>query len=150
MTLPIAEIEVDLDYGTVQVTVDSPGVEFGVPGLTGKAGRSPIVFGTAGPVIPKVGTFGFWPRVNGKITRVTAAVTTQTSGVTIPDVNISGATIFTNQAHRPTLSGVGRHFDDADAIDAGVFTATDYISCDIDQVGVGVTDLIVTVDYEET
>jgi hypothetical protein len=117
-----------------------------VAGPRGATGHQ-VQFGSFGVVVTKVGTVGFYPRVAGRIVRVTAAVTTQTAGSTRVDINVNGVTVFTDQTHRPNLAGTGRHFDDADSIDAPTFGATDYITCDIDAVGTGVTDLIVTVDY---
>jgi hypothetical protein len=150
-------LEIDLDTTEVIVTrdqtdlaldVDSPTVDIGIPGLRGATGHQ-IVFGTQGPVSVKTGTVGYYPRVPGRIIRVTAAVTNQISGTTRVDVNVTGTTVFTNQAHRPTLASTGRQFDDADTIDAPVFAATDYFTADVDTVGLGTTDLIVTVDYIE-
>ena len=138
--------------GVIELEID-PGppidvIETGPQGPPGQTGHV-MVFGTQGPVTAKTGTVGFMPRVNGLITRVTAAVSDQISGATRPDVNVNGTTIFTNQAHRPNLAGIGRHFDDADAIDAPAFTATSYFTADIDVAGNGTKDLIVTVDYVE-
>lgn len=144
-----AHLDIDLDGPDVNVTVDMPSIDFGVPGLTGPRGATghDIVFVVFGPVSVRTGTVGFYPRVNGEITRVTAALSNQLSGTTRPDVNINGVSIFTTQANRPLLASVGRHFDDAGVIEAGTFTDTDYITCDVDAVGTGATDLIVTVEY---
>lgn len=136
-------IELEIDPGPpIEVIETGPS---GPPGQTGWQ----ICFGTQGPVTSKIGTVGFFPRVNGMITKVTAAVSDQISGATRPDVNVNGTTIFTNQAHRPNLASVGRHFDDADVIDAPAFTATQYLTADVDVAGNGTKDLIITVDYVE-
>lgn len=143
-TVEVARPEIELD-----IDVSSPSLTIGVPGQRGPAGHQ-MVFVMFGPVIPKVGTVGFYPRINGRITRVTGALTDQAAGTTRPDVNISNTTVFTDPAHRPNLNSTGRHFDDADLIDDGVFTPTDFVTCDVDVAGTGAVDLIVTVEYEPT
>jgi len=150
--MTVTHLDIDLDGGTVEVAVEMPSVDFGVPGITGPRGPAghQIVFGMFGPVTPKVGTLGFYPRIDGTITRVTAAVSAQTSGATRVDVNVGNVTVFTNQANRPNLNSTGRHFDDADAVDDPAFTEFDFITCDVDTAGVGAVDLIVTVEYEPT
>jgi hypothetical protein len=149
-------IDIDLDESTVEVvktdteldiSVDSPSVDIGVPGLRGATGYQ-IVFGAKGPVFPGIGTFPFYPRIDGRIVRVTASCATQTSGATVVDVNIDDVSIYTDQSQRPALAGTGRHFDDGGTIGAGAFTATQAITVDRDSAGVGATDLLVTVDYE--
>lgn len=143
------DIDVVSDAVDLDIEVATPALDLGVPGLTGPQGKTghQMVWVMFGPVVPKIGTVGFYPRIPGTITRVTAAVSQQASGTTRPNIKISGTTVFTNPANRPTLNGVGRHYDDADAVDAGAFTATDYLTCDVDTVGTGTEDLIVTVEY---
>lgn len=151
LVIDVGAETVDVSRPAIELDIDvaSPSLTIGVPGQRGPTGHQ-MVFGMYGTVVPKIGSVGFWPRIAGRVVRVTAAVTTQASGATRPDVNIDGATVFTDQSHRPNLNSTGRHFDDADLVDAGSFTATDYITCDVDTAGVGATDLIVTVEYEPT
>lgn len=149
MTTPV--IDVDFAVPSTTVSAGMPAVDVAIPGLTGPAGTSKrqVLFGTKGPVVgAAVGTIPFYPRVNGTITRVTAAVSGQTSGATRPDVNINGVSIYTDQAQRPNLASTGQHFDDGGTIGAGTFTDTQAITVDRDSTGVGTTDLIVTVEYE--
>lgn len=144
-------VEVSSPRIDLEIEVDSPSLVLDVPGPRGQTGHQ-IVFGTQGPVSTKIGSVGYFPRVGGRIIRVTAAVSTQFSGSTVVDVNIctptTKTTVFTDPNHRPTLASTGRHYDDGQ-VDAGVFTAEDYFTCDVDTAGVGTTDLIVTVDYIE-
>jgi len=72
---------------------------------------------------------------------------TGTAGNTIVDVNKNGATIFTNQANRPSLA-----FNDANGVDkSGVPDVTsiaeeDVITIDIDGIATEVEDLTVVID----
>jgi hypothetical protein len=52
----------------------------------------------------------------------------------ICDINKNGATIFTNQAHRPTIPD-GQTVGSTTAPDIVNFAAGDYITIDVDQVG---------------
>lgn len=148
-TLPA--IDVDFAVPSASIEVGMPTVDVMIPGLTGPAGSTSkiIVFGNAGTVPPAGGgEIPFYPRVEGDVVRVTAAVSDQTGGVTRVDVDISGVSVYTDQAQRPNLSLTGQHFDDGGTIGNGHFTPTDYITVVRDSVGAGAKNLIVTVEYE--
>lgn len=149
-----------VDIGTETATVTAPGrevevsapqptIDLTVPGQRGPTGHQ-MVFVMFGAVVPKEGTVGFYPRIPGRIVRVTGALTDQASGATRPNIKISGTTVFTNPANRPNLNGTGRHFSDAADVEAGVFGEFDYMTCSVDSAGTGAQDLIVTVEYEPT
>lgn len=155
-------LDVDLGTNTLEVlagtpeadvATGTPGIDVGVPGLTGPRGPAIlfVLFGNAGDVPPPApGQIPFYPRVAGFIIRVTAALSHQTSGATILDVNISGVSIYNDPLQRPILDQVGQHFVDANAIFNAQFDENDYITVDRDAVGTGAKNLIVTVEYEPT
>lgn len=147
----IPQIDVDFAIPTAVVEAGMPQADVAIPGIPGPPGttKQTINFGALGPFSgSQQGRVPFYPRINGVITRVTAAVDAQTSGATRPDVNIDGVSIYTDQTQRPNLNGTGRHFDDGGTIGAGAFTATQPITVDRDSSGVGSEGLIVTVEYE--
>lgn len=99
------------------------------------------------------GSLRFYPRITGAITGVTISLAEYGSGSVVVDVNVADSdgdpvTIFTDQAHRPTLIRDG--FADAPVIDAGDFNDDQCITVDVDDPGAGNSKLLVTVFYRGT
>ena len=73
------------------------------------------------------------------ITAVYAAISTPPTGqAAIFDINLEGASIFTNQSHRPQIAA-GQHEGSASAIDITNWPDGYYITIDVDQIGSGNT-----------
>lgn len=80
-----------------------------------------------------------------KIDSVFIAANTASSGsAIIVDVNKGGTTIFTNQANRPQIA-VGANTGTSGVPDVTALAAGDYLTFDIDQIGVGTTGADLTV-----
>lgn len=107
-----------------------------------------VPFSHNGPLVVRAGRSKF-PIAGGTflVTVVAATLgTPATGGPVVADVNKNGATIYPNQANRPTIPA------DATQAIVGAHTATtvtdgDHITVDIDQVGSGLpgADLVVLV-----
>lgn len=129
--------------------VDAQGIEVTISGLPG-AGQEVATFSKAGTLTVGAGTGRYLMPAAGFIVGVGAAINTAPTGASlIVDVNRNGSTIFTTQAHRPTI--VASAFATAGPAipDVPNFSAGDYLSVDIDQVGstVAGADLVVQVTY---
>lgn len=85
----------------------------------------------------------------GDVVGVMAAVSTAPTGASIlVDVNINGTTIFTTQANRPSIAASGTVSSLATPdVAAADFTAGQYLTVDIDQIGSTLPgeDLVVTI-----
>lgn len=113
-------------------------------------GRS-LTFSIAGAVNTGVGGARIYNDTGATlvIRSVRASVGTAPTGASlIVDVNISGVTIFTTQANRPTIAAAGN--TSGKVTNANVATIPDgsYFTIDVDQVGSGThgSDLVVQVD----
>lgn len=81
---------------------------------------------------------------------IKARVVTPSSGTSIIlNVNKNGASIFSNPAHRPTITAGGHN--SATTVPTLTFATNDYLSVDIDQVGSGTAgaDLVVVIRVRE-
>lgn len=75
---------------------------------------------------------------------------TPTGASVIIDVNKNGTTIFTTQGNRPTVAAAATQ-DLASVPDVTAYAAGDYITVDVDQVGVAPnngSDAVVLIEYE--
>lgn len=85
----------------------------------------------------------------GKISAVTAAVTTAPAGSTaIFDLNKNGTTMYTTQGNRPTIAAAGTYVT-ATNPDVTTWAAGDRIALEVDQKGSGTagSDLTVVIGY---
>ena len=83
------------------------------------------------------------------IQSVSAEVGTAPGGAgVVVDINNNGTTIFTTQSNRPTIES-GVNFGETTAIDIPQWFSGDYLTMDIDQIGISPvgSDLVVTVVY---
>ena len=153
MTTPV--IDVDFAVPSASVAVGMPSVDVSVPGTRGPSGVSHQNFGMFGDVSARVGEIPWFPRHNGRILRVTASVSAQTSGQTVVDLirhtvaNPAGTSVFTSPGHKPTMSAAGLQFDDG-AVDLPDFGDLDWFTMTVGQAGVGAKNLLVDVEYEPT
>lgn len=110
-----------------------------------------VDFADARPTLTTLtGQLRFYPRMTGSIVGVTINLANYGSGTVTVDVNIADfdgdpVTIFTDQAHRPSLIRDG--FIDAPEIDAGDFTDDQCVTVDVDDAGSGNSILLVTIYY---
>ena len=86
----------------------------------------------------------------GKISAVTAAVTTAPAGSTaIFDLNKNGTTMYTTQANRPTIAAGSDSVTAPNLPDVLTWAAGDRLSVEVDQIGSGTagTNLTLCVSY---
>lgn len=120
--------------GPTSATVTWAGA--GPQGAQGPAGTQPVFF-RSGTLDVQAGASRFYVETTGTIATVRAAVGTAPtgSGITV-DVKKNGATIFTNQAARPTIAAGTNTATATPNVTA--LSAGDYLTVDI--VGVGTTN----------
>lgn len=121
------------------VTVTSPttatitSAVTGPQGVRGPLGTQPL-FQRAGQLVTLTGASRFYVEDAAAIGTVRASVGTAPTGApVVVDVNKNGVTIFTNQAHRPSIAA-GAHTATATP-DVTALVAGDYLTVDIDGVG---------------
>jgi hypothetical protein len=116
----------------------------------GSVTESVAVFEQPGTLTVVPGQGRYLLRKSGSIVGVDATVSTAPTGSSlIVDVNKNGTTIFTTQANRCAVAA-GSNANVSTAIpDVTAFSARDYLTVDIDQVGstVAGADLVVQVTY---
>jgi hypothetical protein len=113
-------------------------------------GRS-IMFSRAGAIATGAGTFAWYndTGVPQTIRSVRATVNVAPTGAAvIVDVNLSGVTVFTTQAGRPTIAAGAKTSGKVTAMNTTTVPDGGYITVDIDQVGSSVagSDLTVQID----
>lgn len=110
-----------------------------------------ITFAKAGTVAAGAGTFS-WYNDSGvplTIRSVRATVNTAPTGAAmIVDVNLSGTTIFTTQAGRPTIAATTKTSGKVTAMNITTIPDGGYLTVDVDQIGstVAGADLLVQID----
>lgn len=114
-------------------------------------GKAPYVIPLTIPGALVVGgiaiRFPLWRPIT--ILNVTAQLTTAPTGAAaIFDVNLSGTTIFTTQANRPTVA-IGALQDLASVPDVTAGPAGGYLTVDVDQIGstVAGADAVILIEY---
>jgi hypothetical protein len=90
---------------------------------------------TFGQSVAAVGTARMYVEYNSTVTKIRVAAGTAVAGQSvIVDVNKNGTTLYTTQANRPTIA-IGAVTQVAAAPNVTAFTAGDYITVDVDQLG---------------
>lgn len=113
-------------------------------------GRS-IMFSRAGAIAAGAGTFAWYNDTGVPLTvrSVRATVNVAPTGAAVlVDVNLSGVTVFTTQAGRPTIAAGAKTSGKVTAMNTTTVPDGGYITVDIDQVGSSVagSDLTVQID----
>lgn len=128
------------------IGLSATGADAGTGDVTISAvGPNDITMSFDGTLTVFAGTKRWYVPANITITAVRASVGTAPTGASaIFDVNKNGTTIFTTQSNRPTIAA-GTQTDLADAIDVTTFSAGDYLTVDIDQIGSGTAGADATV-----
>lgn len=133
----------ELEHRPIRLQIDAGG---------GAAGAATEIatFARAGTIAATAGTGRFMMPRAGAIVGVSAAINTAPTGAAvIVDLNRNGATLFSTQANRPTV-GIGQFATVTAAVpDITTFSAGDFLTVDVDQVGATVAgaDLVVQVAY---
>ncbi len=112
----------------------------------GGSGSFPLVVSVDG-VLATTGSTGFKFRSYGNhtIQRVEASLAVaSSSGAVRVDVNKNGTTVFTTQNNRPNLVAA-LDYDAADTIEVASLADGDFLTVDVDSVGTGASDLLVTI-----
>jgi hypothetical protein len=112
----------------------------------GGGGSFPLVVSVDG-VLSATGSTGFKFRSYGNhtIDRVEASLAVaSSSGAVRVDVNKNGTTVFTTQSNRPNLVAA-LDYDAADTIEVASLADGDFLTVDVDSVGTGASDLLVTI-----
>jgi len=105
--------------------------------IGGANAKKMITFATEGTLITSTGAIRMYNNFGQTftITKVHIAVATAPTGSSIiVDINKNGTTIFTNQAHRPSIA-VSGFTGSTTTIDVSSFADGDYLTFDIDQKG---------------
>jgi len=132
-------------------------IEHGSKGPVGATGATGIgvsfqSFSAPGTLSIKTGKGRFYAPADFDITGVTVACGTTPVGQSIVvDINKNGSTIYTNQAARPTIFA-GNYYALATTPNITSISAGDYITVDIDQVGLSFagSDLTVVLQLNES
>lgn len=138
-------LDVTTSGGTVLSWVEANG-SLRAPNL----GRT-YPFAKAGTLAAGVGTFAIYNDAGVPLTirSVRATVNTAPTGAAIIcDVNLSGTTIFTTQANRPTIAAGAKTSGKVTSMNVTTVPDGGYLSVDIDQIGSTVqgSDLLVQID----
>lgn len=132
--------------------VDAQGIEVTFSGAGG-VGHEVATFAKAGSLSVGVGSGRFTMPGAGFLIGVDAAINTAPTGASlICDVNKNGTTVFTTQANRPTILASAFAPAAVAIPDVLSFSARDYFTVDIDQVGstIAGSDLVVQVTFALT
>lgn len=108
--------------------------------------------GRTGSLLVEVGVSEVPIDVDCEIISVIARASTAPTGAAIlVDLNRNGATVFTNQANRPTIGAGTKSSIVVTSMDVVTLAPGDYLSVDIDQVGstIAGSDLVVAVRLRE-
>lgn len=132
-------------------------VEHGSRGPTGAAGTPGIgssfqSFSAPGTLSIKTGKSRFYAPADFTIAAITVGCGTTPVGQSIVvDINKNGSTIYTDQATRPTISA-GNYYALATTPNITSILEGDYITVDIDQVGLSFagSDLTVVLQLDES
>ena len=113
-------------------------------------GRS-VMFAKSGTIAAGAGTFSFYNDSGVPLTirSVRATVNTAPTGASIiVDVNLSGTTIFTTQANRPTIAAAAKTSGKVTSMNVTTVPDGGYLTVDIDQIGstLAGADLVVQVE----
>lgn len=152
----------NLRVGGVEMLTLSPTGDLAVAGDITAAGTAVVldtdarlereyVFSISGDVAVAAGTHRLYLENGGIITSVRASVGTAPTGASLlVDINRNGTTIYGTQANRPTIAASGNTATGG-AASNGSFTAGDYVTIDVDQVGstVAGADLVVQIKVAE-
>lgn len=132
-------------------------VEHGSRGPTGATGPTGIgvsfqSFSAPGTLSIKTGKGRFYAPADFDIAAITVSCGAAPVGQSIVvDINKNGSTIYTNQSNRPSISG-GNFYALATTPNITSISAGDYITVDIDQVGLTFagSDLTVVLQLNES
>jgi hypothetical protein len=110
----------------------------GIQGLTGPSGIGGVFTGfVSGLLVAGAGGTKLWNDTGGDVTIASTRATLVTppgGGPATFDVNLNGTTIFTNQAHRPSIAAGGTT-SGLVVPDVTVWPAGQYLTVDTDLIG---------------
>jgi hypothetical protein len=150
----------DLAVGTGSNTADNLTVGTNGYVLTAASGETTglkwsapvryITLGRYGVLTATAGSDRLYIPYSCTITNVYASVSTAPTGASIvADVHKGGATLFSTQGNRPTITATN-FTDTSSAPDVTAITANDYLTLDIDQVGSTIAGADIRVVLEVT
>lgn len=108
----------------------------GIPGVQGIRGESMITYASSGPLSVRAGKSRYRFPFNATINGVSAAIDTPSSGSSIIiDVNLDGASLFTNPVDRLTIPAGNNTAAEIVTTRTTSINTGQYVTVDIDQVG---------------
>ncbi len=125
----------------------------GPPGPAGPEAEQIIPFGRSGVLSASIGKSRFRFPFAATILGVSAAIDTAPTGAdVIFDVNKNGTTLFTTQGNRPRIvAGAFATATEVTNMDITSFSAGDYMTVDVDQIGstIAGSDTTVFIRYQK-